>query len=206
MKKIIVFTDGSCEGNGKSFACGGYGIYFPNKEYDDVSEFFIKSPVTNQRTELWAIYEALSTILNDKNNNYDEIVIYTDSEYSIKSLTQWSDNWIKNNWKNSKKQEVKNRDILEPLINLYNKNKLKIILIHVRSHTGKTDPVSLGNDMADKLAVDGSRKTKLLTCSNNIKHEKKPKKINKVDNEKKIIIDNNDIKNINRTKKKGKKN
>lgn len=193
MKKIIVFTDGSCIGNGKTYATGGYGIHYPNKEYNDVSEPLLGKPVTNQRAELMAIYKALKTILEDKKNKYDQIIIYTDSEYSIKSLTKWSANWIKRGWKNSKKQDVKNKDILEPLINLYNNNKLKIILKHIRSHTGKTDSISLGNEEADKLAVEGGRKGRSNNGQRNI--------------EKKIVINEKDIKKIKkkRTKKKERK-
>lgn len=193
MKKIIVFTDGSCECNGKIYATGGYGIYYPNKEYKNVSEPLLGKPVTNQRAELMAIYEALKTILGDKKNTYDEIIIYTDSEYSIKSLTEWSSNWIKRGWKNRKGQEVKNRDILEPLINLYNDHKLRIILRHIRSHTGKKDPISLGNEEADKLAVEGGRKGAFMHGRGKNKKEKK------------IIIDNIDITKIKKKKKLSKK-
>jgi len=34
---IIVFTDGSCKGNGKKIAKAGIGIFFPNKELDNIS-------------------------------------------------------------------------------------------------------------------------------------------------------------------------
>ena len=37
MNKLIVFTDGSCINNGKSSCKAGYGVYFPNKEFKDVS-------------------------------------------------------------------------------------------------------------------------------------------------------------------------
>lgn len=46
---LIIFTDGSCRNNGKSNACAGYGVLYPNKEYENVSEPFTIKPITNQR-------------------------------------------------------------------------------------------------------------------------------------------------------------
>ena len=34
---LIICTDGACSGNWKPYAKGGYGVYFPYKEYPDVS-------------------------------------------------------------------------------------------------------------------------------------------------------------------------
>ena len=92
---IIVYTDGSCMGKHKNMC--GYGVHFPNAELKDLSKKFTHEPLTNQRAELYAIYKALKRII--KNLKFDSIHIYTDSEYSIKSLTIWIKNWKKNNWK-----------------------------------------------------------------------------------------------------------
>jgi ribonuclease HI len=156
MKTIEVFTDGSCMKRKETL--GGYGIHFPNKELPDISRKFKYPPITNQRTELFAIYVAIVVIR--KNLTFDKIIIYTDSEYSIKCLSVWSYDWIKNNWKTSSKREVKNQDILQPLIDVYMKIKDKVQFIHVKSHTGNKDYKSIGNAVADKLATDGSMKSK----------------------------------------------
>lgn len=156
MKIVEVFTDGSCMK--KKNIIGGYGIYFPNKELPNISRKFTHEPITNQRAELYAIYVAL--ILIKKNINFDKIIIYTDSDYSIKCITVWGKDWIKNNWKTSTNQSVKNQDIIKPLLDIYLKMKDKIEFIHVNSHTGNTDYKSLGNAEADKLATTGSMKNK----------------------------------------------
>lgn len=156
MTQIIVFTDGSYMK--KKPPVGGYGIYFPNKELPDISRQFTHSPITNQRAELYAIYVAI--IIIKKYLSFDTIKIYTDSEYSLKSLTTWMYSWHKNNWKTSSKKSVQNQDILKPLYNLVSKMKNKIIFEHVHSHTGKRDFESLGNAKADELATKGALKHK----------------------------------------------
>ena len=158
MSKIIkIFTDGSFKKlKNKKILCG-YGIYFPNGELDNVSRQFIHEPLTNQRAELYAILKSLRNIEKFK-VEYDEICIYTDSEYSIKSLTEWYKQWEKNSWKNSKKEPVMNQDIIRPIIKILKKNENKIKFFHVNSHTGKQDFESLSNEMADKLANEGAYK------------------------------------------------
>jgi ribonuclease HI len=87
------------------------------------------------------------------------IHIYTDSEYSIKTVTTWMYQWAKKDWKTATGQQVKNLDIIRDLLfSVISKRKDKIKLTHVRSHTGKNDKLSLGNEMADKLAVKGALK------------------------------------------------
>jgi ribonuclease HI len=150
-KNIRVFTDGSCKSNGKANAKAGIGIYFPNNEFENVSEAFTQQPITNQRAELYAIYKALNTIIN--NCKFGKIIIYSDSLYSIKCVTEWAKNWEKKNWD----QNIKNLDIIKPLYSLVNKNENKIEFKHVRSHTGKKTYAAKGNEIVDKLACDGTR-------------------------------------------------
>jgi len=56
---IIVFTDGACKRNGKKDAVASIGVYFPNKEYEDISEVLECDKHTNQRAEIYAIIRAL---------------------------------------------------------------------------------------------------------------------------------------------------
>jgi ribonuclease HI len=154
MSEIIVFTDGSCIKSKIDTQCG-IGIHFPNGEFQDVSKSFIKEPKTNQRAELYAIYKAIKTI-SRTNNNLD-IKIYTDSEYSIKSLTIWITNWKKNNWIASTGKPVMNQDIIKKIDKLMEEHNGQIKFKHVKSHTGKTDYESIHNDIVDKLAKNGTK-------------------------------------------------
>lgn len=156
MKIIEVFTDGSCMKKKTGTLCG-YGIYFPNGELPNISRKFTRTPSTNQRAELFAIYVAL-ILIKKLIKDFDKVIIYTDSEYSIKCLTVWITTWEKNSWKTASNKSVKNQDIIKPLHSILQKFKNKIEFIHVMSHTGKTDTKSLGNEMADKLATTGAMK------------------------------------------------
>jgi ribonuclease HI len=153
MTEIIAFTDGSYIR--EKDQCG-YGIHYPNGEYTDISKPFTKLPKTNQRAELYAIYKVIKNV--NKSNANLNIHIYTDSEYSIKSLTIWIKNWIKNGWINSKNKPVENQDIIKKINELMESHKGKIKFTHVRSHTGKKDFESINNDIVDKLAKEGGEK------------------------------------------------
>lgn len=153
-REIIIFTDGSCQKGPRGPKCG-YGIHFPNKEYPDVSQSFNLSPLTNQRAELFAIYKALDIIDSDNDNKYDTIRIYSDSEYSIKSVTLWIKTWKQNGWKTANNKPVMNLDIITKIDALMAKHN--IIYTHVRAHTGMMDVNSLANHKVDILAKQGAQ-------------------------------------------------
>ncbi|AYV84608.1 MAG: ribonuclease H [Hyperionvirus sp.] len=153
--EISVFTDGSfMKHGGDESDLAGYGIYFPNKELPDISRPFRRGKKTNQRAELFAIYVALVVI--KKNLEYNKIKIYTDSEYSIKAVTLWVKQWRRNNWKTSQGKDVLNQDIIQPIDQILDQQREKVIFIHVRAHTGFNDEISICNSVADKLAHDGA--------------------------------------------------
>lgn len=152
---IVVFTDGSCIKKRSKRVCGGYGIHFPNKEYEDVSKPFLLEPVTNQRAELYAVYKAIKIV---EKNEFKSLTIYTDSIYTLKSVTVWINEWVKNGWKTANKKPVKNQDIIKSIYKLLSKYKGKISIKHVYAHTGGEDWESVCNSCADKLAVEGSTK------------------------------------------------
>lgn len=150
-KKLIAFTDGACINNGKRNAKAGIGVYFPNSEYPSIS-ISLSGKQTNNRAELMAIKLAL-----EKCDSQTNLVIYTDSEYSINCITKWAPNWELKNWKR-KGKDVANKELIATILNLY--RKFNVELKHVRSH--QVEPkepekrrIWYGNMMADKLAVAG---------------------------------------------------
>ena len=147
-KNIEVFTDGSLRKEKNGDVCG-YGIYFPNRELKNVAAPFTIEPLTNNRAELYAIYRAIRKI--EKYFVFNKIIINTDSEYSKNSLTIWIHKWKKNNWINSKKKPVKNKDLIQKIDSLMQKYPNKIIVQWVRAHAG-----TKGNEEADRLANKGS--------------------------------------------------
>ena len=73
---INIFTDGSFKKTKNGNICG-YGIYFPERELNNVSAPFIHGNITNNRAELFAILHAI--ILVKKVYRFGLINIYTDS-------------------------------------------------------------------------------------------------------------------------------
>ena len=149
---INIYTDGSFSRKKNKIHCG-YGVFFPNEEIENVSENFNIEPITNNRAELYAIYIAMKkTYYYNKKNKINNVYIYSDSEYSVKTINMWYFTWIKKN------KEYLNKDIIDKIMPLKKKCEFNIQLIHVQSHTGLNNEHSKNNDAADKLAKNGSFK------------------------------------------------
>jgi ribonuclease HI len=153
-----VFADGSTIRNGKENAKGGIGIFFGDNDSRNVSEKMTVNP-TNQRCELLAILRALQILHSEQMTKDDIVLIYTDSQYSINCVTKWSAAWEKNNWQTQTKTDVKNQDILKPILELIRKLRFQLCFVHVRSHQPMPKHkdseeyfVWYGNKMADELA------------------------------------------------------
>jgi len=154
-----IFTDGSCINNGKQNAFGGVGVYFGKKDRRNYSKPQLEKP-SNQKGELEAIAKALEL---SKSNN---IIIYTDSQYSIKCINKWIHNWRKkksdpNLWTNSKGQPVAHAKLIAHIDVL--RNSKNVEFRHINSHqkepTNKSSfqhYVWYGNSQADELAKRGS--------------------------------------------------
>ncbi len=137
--KIIVYTDGACSGNPGP---GGFAAILLYKERKKIISGF-EEITTNNRMELKAVIEALKAI---KNKNIP-IVIYTDSSYVQKGLTQWIENWKKRNWK-----KVKNIELWKELDALVRKFK-NLEIKHIKGHSGDKY-----NELADSIARREIRK------------------------------------------------
>jgi ribonuclease HI len=123
-QELIVYTDGGCSGNPGP---GGwaYVILGPSKEELEgkpgsgleicAEDSGGDAKTTNNRMELLAVINALKKVrllLELYNNNsYAKIIVYTDSQYVQKGITQWIEKWKRNTWKTSGKQPVKNQDL-----------------------------------------------------------------------------------------------
>lgn len=151
MNQLVVFTDGACSGNGTVNAVGGIGIHFPNKELPDINKAYrIQGTCTNQRCELYAILIALKYIHSKLNLANYKVLIKSDSDYSINCITKWVSGWMKKGWRTSNNTPVLNRDLIEPIYQIY--QQYNISFQHVAAHTKGTDFDSIANDVADRLA------------------------------------------------------
>ena len=149
---MYIYTDGSCINNGYKNAKAGIGVYFGKDDNRNISDKFTTRP-SNQRAELYAIIRAI-LLLTPTEIKTKKIIIYTDSMYSINCVGRWCKNWIKNGWKTKNKKDVKNQDLIKTLYILAKKNRVN--LTHIKAHTGKNDIHSIGNSVADKLALAGA--------------------------------------------------
>jgi ribonuclease HI len=96
MKEITLYTDGAARGNPGP---GGYGaILMYGHHRKELSQGF--KHTTNNRMELWAIIAGLEEI---KNRDIP-VVVYSDSQYVVNSVTKgWLETWMKTNFKGGKK-------------------------------------------------------------------------------------------------------
>ena len=138
---IIVYTDGACKGNP---GIGGWGVVLISKE--DRNEFFgAEAQTTNNRMELIAAIKAIEEACKRQASS---VLIYTDSQYLQKGITEWIKNWKKKGWKNSTGKPVKNIELWKQLDELC--CKCNISWQWVRGHNDNA-----GNERADKLANKG---------------------------------------------------
>ncbi len=133
---IEIYTDGSClenPGNG-----GWAAIINDDGNIEKISGS--EKNTTNNRMELLATINALKQIQTNK-----QIEIYTDSKYVKLGITEWINTWIKNNWQNSKKENVKNKDLWIELYDL--NNLLNVKWNWIKAHSG-----NVLNEEVDLLA------------------------------------------------------
>ena len=138
---IKIYTDGSCMSNPGN---GGWAaIINMNGEIKKISGN--EKNTTNNRMELMAPINALKNI-----NSKDPIEIFTDSKYVKNGITEWINTWVLNNWKTSKKENVKNKDLWLELHKL--NQSLNVKWNWVKAHAG--NPLNEEVDMLAKKAAN----------------------------------------------------
>jgi ribonuclease HI len=146
-----VFTDGACSHNGRADAKAGYAVWFPDaKDLSESARLGPSEAQTNQRAELSAIHRA-AVILDARGYHDSDVVIYTDSEYSINCLTKWISGWVSRGWKTAAGGDVLHKDLIQATSALLPKFKSHRF-VHVRAHTGNEDDLSKNNDVVDRMA------------------------------------------------------
>ena len=121
MEKVIIYTDGACSGNPGPGGWGAILMYKDTKK--EISGG--KKDTTNNVMELTAALEALKLLKFPC-----EVEVYSDSAYLVNGFNQgWIYGWQKNNWKNSSKEPVKNKEIWEEIYKMTQKHKVKFIKV-----------------------------------------------------------------------------
>ena len=134
--KVEIFCDGACSGNPGE---GGYGTILryggSEKELSGAEGL-----TTNNRMELSAAIAGLEALKRPCT-----VVVTSDSQYLVKGMTEWLSGWVKKGWKNSKKEEVVNRDLWERLLALSKTHQIQ--WVWVQGHNGHPE-----NERCDELA------------------------------------------------------
>ncbi len=156
MMKVHVYTDGSARGNPDG--PGGYGavIHF----VDSTGKLHVREysagykKTTNNRMELMAAIAGLEALTKPC-----EVTLVSDSKYLTDAFNQhWIDSWLKNNWKNSQKQPVKNIDLWKRLLQA--KEPHQVTFVWVKGHAGHPE-----NERCDELATTAADGEDLLDDS-----------------------------------------
>ena len=119
---------------------GGWGaILMCNNIKKEISGGSKKT--TNNIMEMTAVIESLKKL-----KKQCEVELYSDSAYVINAFNNgWIYSWIKNNWKTSGKEPVKNKELWQELYDLAQKYKVKFI--KVKGHSDNEF-----NNRCDELA------------------------------------------------------
>jgi len=137
VKRVTIFTDGSCLGNPGP---GGWGAILRYGGHEkELSGGF--AGTTNNRMEIMAVLEALSAL-----KEACVVDLHTDSQYVRKAVTDgWLENWQRNGWRTAAKKPVKNQDLWQRLLLLLQRHRTHFHWI--RGHAGHPE-----NERCDALA------------------------------------------------------
>lgn len=136
MKQVDLFTDGACSGNPGPGGWGAILRYGAHEKELSGGE----NPTTNNRMELMAVIEGLSSL-----KSACAVTVHTDSRYVMDGVTKYIFNWKRNGWKTADKKPVKNVDLWERLDAAISRHKVE--WTWVKGHAGHPE-----NERADELA------------------------------------------------------
>ncbi|RWR99193.1 hypothetical protein B4U79_06433, partial [Dinothrombium tinctorium] len=148
-----VYIDGACRNNGKENAIASYGCYW-GENHPLNTNGILEQNASNQRAELVAAIKAMEQAIS---SGLESVRIITDSNYLVKSITEWLPLWQKTNWVNSKGKVIANKDLHQELLKLT--SKLNVIWKHVNGHAGVK-----GNEEAHALAAKALDTNMISLC------------------------------------------
>ena len=139
MKKVQIYTDGACSGNpGKG---GWAAVLLCDGKKKELSGF--EARTTNNRMELTAAIEGLKAL-----KFHCEVELFSDSAYLVNAFKHdWLTKWKMNGWRNSKKDEVLNRDLweqLDDLIHVHNVTWIKVKGHADNEYNNRCDAIATG--------------------------------------------------------------
>lgn len=150
-----IYSDGSYRPDGNA-SCA-YLIFSEKTKHIVKMERFVFRGRTINQMELEAVNKALD------HKGMDYVIIYSDSVYTISSLTLWRKAWERNNWITPAGTPVKNKELIQEIAKKMDAKKF-VRFVKVKAHSG--DPfnsvvdyqaASLSDEMRDNPSLkDGS--------------------------------------------------
>ena len=144
-----IYCDGAVSNNGYENAIGGWAyVILDDKDTVLFEENNFEKYATNNRMELYSCYKGLDKLLTEITlGEEDKVEVYTDSAYLHNCYSQkWYLSWLKNNWLNSKKQPVANKNLWQLIIPFFENEKVDFF--KVKGHNN-----NYWNEYVDSLAV-----------------------------------------------------
>jgi ribonuclease HI len=136
LSPVELYTDGACRGNP---GIGGWGALLQSdSRQKELCGYEVNT--TNNRMELMAAIRGLEAV-----ERQSQVVVYTDSQYVCKGITEWIENWKLKGWKTASGKPVKNSKLWRDLDAVC--KQYTVEWRWVRGHTGNP-----GNERADELA------------------------------------------------------
>jgi ribonuclease HI len=149
LKKVEIFTDGSCLGNPGP---GGWAALLRYQGRQKMISGYA-ADTTNNRMELEAVIRALSALKESCC-----IELHTDSKYVMDGALQWMDNWKKKNWVNSKKEPVKNVDLWQILDQSMQRHQIN--WHWVKGHSGHDENELVDDEARNQATIMQQKMTK----------------------------------------------
>lgn len=137
---MTIYVDGACSGNTST---GGFGVVVLDETGSLIRTYKEKiEDTTNNRMELSAILWVMM-----KYGKETIPIVYSDSAYAVKTLSEWSWGWKQKGWVKSDNKIPENLDLVMLFHNLWDRG-YRVELHQCKGHSGNK-----WNDLADKLAV-----------------------------------------------------
>lgn len=120
-KEVEIYTDGACSGNPGAGGWAAVLLYKQHRKEASGAEL----ETTNNRMELTAIIQGLRLLKESC-----KVTLYSDSAYSIDPFLQgWIYGWQMNSWRTSGKDDVKNVDLWQQLLEELKKHEVKFVKV-----------------------------------------------------------------------------
>jgi ribonuclease HI len=153
---LTIYTDGGCSGNPGP---GGWAyVLVPENSRGSTilaEQYGGEKKTTNNRMELRAVIESLKAV-KILDNVQGKVVLYTDSQYVQKGITDWIRKWKQNAWQTSDKKPVKNKDLwmeLDTLIGELKHQGTELGWKWIRGHAGNEY-----NERCDRMTQEAIRR------------------------------------------------